>query len=374
MMGLRISRKVSAILIAVAAAYIAVEGTLGLGLFRHWTFVLMMLAVLISTVLTATDDLRNRSYSSAAAHLGLALVLFGGILGEACCTDAQIRVMADGSEENIAFTANGEVVQLPFSISLKEFRIGSYEDGVSPKQYTSVLSSDGKELSTSVNHPCRYKGYRIYQSGYDPEAQSYSILKVVRDPWLPVVAMGALLLAVSAFISLKETWKSWKMLLVAALLAVLFTALSVARISFGTLPPALRSLWFIPHLIVYMLAYAIMALSFIAVIVSLFTDKVPANLSRRLLNTASSLLLIGMLCGAVWAKQAWGDYWTWDAKECWAAVTWLLTLAVTHVTKQRASIIFTVLAFLAIQMTWYGVNYLPSSTNSLHTYNQERAI
>ena len=49
-----------------------------------------------------------------------------------------------------------------------------------------------------------------------------------------------------------------------------------------------------------------------------------------LLQTSSCLLLIGMLCGAVWAKQAWGDYWTWDPKECWAMATWMLTLIGMH--------------------------------------------
>ena len=82
-----------------------------------------------------------------------------------------------------------------------------------------------------------------------------------------------------------------------------------------------------------------------------------------------------MLCGAVWAKQAWGNYWTWDAKECWAAATWLLSLAGTHLPSsgRKNRLLFTVLAFIAMQMTWYGVNFLPSSGQSLHTYNQTEA-
>ena len=153
----------------------------------------------------------------------------------------------------------------------------------------------------------------------------------------------------------------------------LFALISLARISFGTLPPALRSLWFVPHLIVYMLAYSILALAVIFGLASRFSAKVPDGLPGKLLSTASSLLLIGMMCGAVWAKQAWGDYWTWDAKECWAAATWLLTLAGTHVAGKKWKFTFAVIAFLAMQMTWYGVNYLPSSMHSLHTYNQENS-
>ena len=88
-----------------------------------------------------------------------------------------------------------------------------------------------------------------------------------------------------------------------------------------------------------------------------------------------------MLCGAVWAKQAWGDYWTWDPKEGWALVTWMLTLIGMHLkiksedpkvqkTMLVLLVVFVLLSFAAMQMTWYGVNYLPSAELSLHTYGR----
>ena len=100
-----------------------------------------------------------------------------------------------------------------------------------------------------------------------------------------------------------------------------------------------------------------------------------------LLQTSSCLLLIGMLCGAVWAKQAWGDYWTWDPKECWALATWMLTLIGMHLKTKSDNpkvqktmlvllLVFVLLSFAAMQMTWYGVNYLPSAELSLHTYGR----
>ena len=271
---------------------------------------------------------------------------------------------------NKAFDANGTEVTLPFSITLKDFRIDYYEDGFSPKQYSSILEIEGKELSTSVNHPGRHKRYLIYQSGYDAVDGRYSVLKVVRDPWLPLVALGGLLMAMAAVLSLRIVWRSRKALLAALLLAAIFTVLSVARIRFGRQMPALRSLWFVPHLIVYMLAYSVMALSVIAGVCSVFSSKVREHLPGRLLSTASSLLLIGMICGAVWAQQAWGNYWAWDAKECWAAATWLLTLVASHSSRQRTRLVFLLLAFLAIQIIWYGVNLLPAAESSLHTYNR----
>lgn len=362
-------RGLSFCLLLILSALLAVEGSWSLGLFRHWTFVTVIVLVLPALGFASINDFSRKALPVYLSHLGLFLVLFGGLTGAAYCTDALLRVYEGGRAEHIAVDAGGNAVPLPFSVALEEFSIDCYEDGTSPRQYTSALSIDGRTFRTSVNHPCRYKGFGIYQSGYDLDSGRCSVLKIVRDPWIPVVALGALMLLLGALLSLKTVWSNWKVLAAALVLAVVFAFISLARISFGTLPPSLRSLWFVPHLMVYMLAYAILALAVVTGIVSLFSTKVPEGLPEKLLSTASSLLLIGMICGAIWAKQAWGDYWTWDAKECWAAATWLLTLAGMHVPGKRLKILFAAVAFLAMQMTWYGVNYLPSSMHSLHTYN-----
>ncbi len=355
------------ILLLISSVLLAVEGSWNFGLFHHWTFILTVVLMLFSLGL-ASIEVFHKSLFSFLSHSGLFLVLFGGMFGAPDCTDAHIRVYEGGGAEHIAIDAGGNAVTLPFSISLEDFDIDCYEDGASPRQYTSTLSVGGRTLQTSVNHPCRYKGYDIYQSGYDMDSGRYSVLKIVRDPWLPIVALGALMLLLGALQSLKTVWRSWKILFAAMLLTVIFSLISLARISFGTLPPSLRSLWFVPHIAVYMLAYSILALAVITGFASLFSTRIPESIPDKLLSTASSLLLIGMMCGAVWAKQAWGDYWTWDAKECWAAATWLLTLAGLHVSRKNVRLSLAFLAFLAMQMTWYGVNYLPSSIHSLHTY------
>lgn len=342
---------------AAVTILIAVEGTWGFQLHRHWTFIVLMVALMIALGITIASECKGKSFCALASHLGLLLILIGGLFGAAYRSDEQVRLFADG-----------EVVEVPFKMSLEEFSIDYYDDGVSPKQFTSRLNIDGNSKTSRVNHPGRYKGYRIYQSGYDEQCGEYSVLKIVRDPWIPVVALGALLLLAGALMGLKKVWSSWKTLVAALILALVFGILSLARINFGALPPALRSIWFAPHLIVYMLAYSVMAISVITGIASGFSSRIPGHLPGKLLSTSSALLLIGMLFGAVWAQQAWGNYWTWDAKECWAAVTWLLTLAGIHTGNNKARLAFTILAFLAMQMTWYGVNYLPAAQMSLHTY------
>ena len=365
-------RRISVAVMAVLAVMTTVEGTWAIGLPYHWTYVAVLILTVLALGCIVFKNLRAKSYVALVSHFGLLLALAGGLLGMVSTTSAYLKVFPD-REERVAIDANGYAVPLPFSISLTSFDIDCYEDGTSPRQYTSTISIDGNELTTSVNHPCSYKGYSIYQSDYDTEYGCYSVLKIVRDPWLPLAAIGAILLAVGAVLGLKTTWNSWRTLLAALIICAVFAAISVARINFGTLMPALRSLWFVPHLAIYMLAYAILALAVVSGIASHFTSKLPEGLSNRLLSTASSLLLLGMLCGAVWARQAWGEYWTWDAKECWAAATWLLTIAGTHIGsgRRKLALIFTIVSFLAMQMTWYGVNWLPSSGQSLHTYNQK---
>ena len=83
----------------------------------------------------------------------------------------------------------------------------------------------------------------------------------------------------------------------------------------------------------------------------------------------------GMLFGALWAKEAWGHYWSWDPKETWAAATWLGYLCYIHFRmnrrqKVRTALVGLLICFVLLQMCWYGINYLPSAQGtSVHTYN-----
>ena len=86
-----------------------------------------------------------------------------------------------------------------------------------------------------------------------------------------------------------------------------------------------------------------------------------------------SFLTFGLLFGALWAKEAWGHYWTWDPKETWAFITWLFYLLYIHLRLQyskKHALAFWILAlaFVVLLICWFGVNYLPSAQNSVHTY------
>ena len=369
--------------LAAVIVMTAVEGTWGTQMHSSPFFVAAVFLLMALLAVRIVEELRLRSAGSASAdgiltgllsHCGAFVLCLGSLLGSLSMADVHM-VAIEGQPCDTAYSRDGSIVRLPFSVTLKEFRTDYYEDGVSPKQYSSTFTIDGSELQTSVNHPCRYGGYRFYQLDYDRDRGEYSLLKLVRDPWIPLAYAGMALLAAGALLQLRRSWKGRWLFAVILAVAAAFTLISVARINLGTLVPALRSLWFIPHLSLYMIAFASLAIALVLCILALSgvrPDRL-GSLASRLSSTASSLLLLGMTCGAVWAKAAWGHWWTWDAKECWAAVTWLLTVAGTHLPdslrRRRATLLVSIiLAFLAMQIAWYGVGHLPASLTSLHTY------
>lgn len=85
-------------------------------------------------------------------------------------------------------------------------------------------------------------------------------------------------------------------------------------------------------------------------------------------------LMSGLLMGAIWAKEAWGHYWSWDPKETWAFVTSAAYLAYIHIRLKRTNksdliaLWIVPIAFILLMITWIGVNYLPSAQGSVHVY------
>ncbi len=148
-----------------------------------------------------------------------------------------------------------------------------------------------------------------------------------------------------------------------------------------TLMPALQSVWFIPHVIVYIFAYAILGVSALVAIKGLYTEYFgkgkdwSPQLADNLVYLGLGFLTLGLLFGALWGKDAWGHYWTWDPKETWAFLTWIGYLAYIHFRYHKPQKVISAmwilaLAFVFLLICWFGVNYLPSAANSVHTYTQ----
>jgi cytochrome c-type biogenesis protein CcsB len=94
------------------------------------------------------------------------------------------------------------------------------------------------------------------------------------------------------------------------------------------------------------------------------------NISYRIIGLGFPLLTIGIIAGAVWANEAWGSYWSWDPKETWALITWLVFTAYLHsrITRGwqgRRPAILAASGFVVVWICYLGVNLLGKG---LHSY------
>ena len=142
------------------------------------------------------------------------------------------------------------------------------------------------------------------------------------------------------------------------------------------LMPVLNSPILSAHVSTIMIAYALLAFTFFNGIFSFFIkDKEKLSqlsvLSRIMLYPAEILLGIGIFLGAVWANISWGRYWSWDPKETWALITFMVYAVGFHrfslqfLQNDRKMHLFFVLAFLTVLMTYFGVNYF---LGGMHSY------
>ena len=204
----------------------------------------------------------------------------------------------------------------------------------------------------------------------------------------PLRTMGETRLWYSFFLPLAgilvySRWKYKWILTFSTLLATVFICINIFKpeIHSKALMPALQSPWFAPHVIVYMFSYALLGAAAVMALYQLFfkkgktLDHKEMDITDNLVNVGLAFLTFGMLFGALWAKEAWGHYWSWDPKETWAAVTWLAYLLYLHYRTYRPTSIkpalwILLIGFVLLQVTWWGINYLPSAQgSSVHTYN-----
>ena len=201
----------------------------------------------------------------------------------------------------------------------------------------------------------------------------------------PLRTMGETRLWYSFFLPLAglmvySRWRYKWILSFSTLLSVVFICVNLLKpeIHSKTLMPALQSPWFAPHVIVYMFAYALLGAAVVMAVYLLVRQRwsqQEAEITDNLVYVGLAFLTFGMLFGALWAKEAWGHYWSWDPKETWAAITWLAYLVYIHFRLYRPqqltpALWMLIICFVLLQMCWWGINYLPSAQgSSVHTYS-----
>jgi cytochrome c-type biogenesis protein CcsB len=157
--------------------------------------------------------------------------------------------------------------------------------------------------------------------------------------------------------------------------------------------PALQSNWFVPHVVLAFLSYAVFVVSCAVEIVYVLLRPavlkgkgksyglLPGNLEAfhrsayNLVLFGYPLLTFGIISGAIWADNAWGRFWSWDPKETWSLITWTVFTIYMHamtIPKWRGwqASLFNILGFVCMIMTFIGVSWLAKlfSIESLHIY------
>lgn len=142
----------------------------------------------------------------------------------------------------------------------------------------------------------------------------------------------------------------------------------------GQMMPVLNSPLLSIHVSIIMMSYALLSLTFICGIMGICMrshgDELQ-DLSRLFLYPALTTMGFGIFIGAIWANVSWGNYWSWDSKETWALITFMIYAVVVHTQslpvfrKPLVYHIYITLAFLSIAMTYFGVNYF---LTGMHSY------
>ena len=151
------------------------------------------------------------------------------------------------------------------------------------------------------------------------------------------------------------------------------------------LMPSLRSSWLAFHVSTAIIAYGSFGVAMILSLIFLFRGKMKEDrfwgqhvpqpekldqISYRSVSLGMLFLTLTMLTGAIWAEQAWGSYWSWDPKETWSLITWIIYAVYLHLRLRkgwqgRAAAWFAVVGFICVIFTYLGVNtFLPG----IHSY------
>jgi ABC-type transport system involved in cytochrome c biogenesis permease subunit len=208
---------------------------------------------------------------------------------------------------------------------------------------------------------------RTIESGHAPFTNMYESLSFLA--WASALAFVLINLRFSI-----PRVGPYIMLIVVGLMALASSPLMPKETT--PLVPALQSYWLWLHVSVTLIGEAFFAVAFITSIMYIAArdperrEKMDSVSYRAVAVGFPLFTLGGLVFGMVWAEKAWGTYWSWDPKEVWSLITWLVFALYLHTRIRRGwsgkrSAIIAILGFLAALFTYFGVNYLLAG---LHSY------
>lgn len=159
------------------------------------------------------------------------------------------------------------------------------------------------------------------------------------------------------------------------MLVLFFVPVSVFAVKacFGQsvlMAPALRNGWLLPHVVFYASSYLLLSESFVISVIGFYKSKTEELLFGYSLHLGFVFYSLALLVGMIWAKQAWGCFWSFDPKETWSLATWILLLVADGLAERRSKRTVWVLwlAYVCLHVCWWGVNHMPWAASGLHVY------
>lgn len=155
--------------------------------------------------------------------------------------------------------------------------------------------------------------------------------------------------------------------------AMLVASMDISSPEIGAVSSVLNSPYLPFHVGTIMLSYTLFAIICLNSVSALIhkNDSEITTSSRQMMYPAIALLAAGTIIGSIWAKEAWGSYWSWDPKETWALISLIIysfsicNKGFSLLKKDTAYNLFCIFAFIAVLFTYFGVNYI---LGGMHSY------
>lgn len=305
-----------------------------------------------------------RKISLVVLHLSFVLILAGAIVSAYTRTSGTMRLHR-GETADIFVSDDMLTHPLPAALQLDSVAVFAGE-GYNSSPEIFLKDQKGHCYAVAVNSPAEAGDYLLYQISVDEEE---AVLGVTFDPWgRSLCFLGFILFSAVALALLAVDGKLMRRLLVALAAVVLLLGFLMDRgLLFNGLTPLLRSAWLPLHVSLMAVAYTLfIMLTVMSAVVLSGTGRESLSVwVERLLLPGVLFLGLGIVAGSVWADASWGSYWNWDPKETWALVTFLVYALPLHrrlrfLQGRRVRALYFLSAFLAVVMTWFGVNFLDS--------------
>lgn len=365
-------------------------------IYGSWWFALLWGAAVIAGSAYAFPRFKGRLHLWLL-HLSLIIILSGALLTELTARHGRLQLLPKIIEGSFVLDDKMSTLSdMPLTICLDTFEVKYYPASTMPSNYVSHVTvkdkTDGQvsRQNISMNNILSFHHYRFYQLSYYPENGS-SILAVNYDPYgIPVSYAGYFILFLSSLMLLFSRQGGFNKLLTQfpsrmrcnlLLFLILIAVITVVGVIFMVgektyLMPVLRSRLLYVHVSTLVFAYLLMLSIFVLSVIALIrmaTHHDAARLSqcsRLLLYPSVSMMGTGIFLGAIWANISWGNYWSWDPKETWALIAFLVYAAGVHtqsIKSMRDNSFFhgyMIFTFVILLMTYLGVNCFFSGMHS----------